>query len=345
MSRAAAAVAVVVLACACTDSDPDPAGAGGSPAEVSTGSTSEGTAPSETPTSDPLPDVHSRLSLPALMRQPPDGGRPRVLRTEYANDAYTRYDVSYRSDALTVSGVLIRPRGEGPFPGIVLNHGYIEPSVYVTGQGLMREQDALARAGFMVLHTDYRGHAASDPASDEARETRLGYTRDTMNAVASLKRLDAVDPERVALLGRSMGGGVTYNALVAKPGFVRAAVVFAPVSSDFVDNLRRWTVPERPAAAAAFFRRHGTPKQEPDFYRGLSARTYFDRISEPVMIHHGTSDDSCPIAWSRTTLRLLRRAGVDSRLHVYQGEQHAFGPQWPLSMDRTVRFLRREMRT
>ena len=45
----------------------------------------------------------------------------------------------------------------------MLNHGYIEPSIYVTGQGLAREQDALARAGFVVLHTDYRGHAASDP--------------------------------------------------------------------------------------------------------------------------------------------------------------------------------------
>ena len=141
------------------------------PAEVSTGrparrpALERDTVPSAspTPTEEPLPEVHSPLSLPALMRQPPSGGRPRILRTEYATDAYTRHDVTYRSDDLTVSGVLIRPRGKGPFPAIVLNHGYIEPSFYVTGQGLAREQDALARAGFVVLHTDYRGHAASDP--------------------------------------------------------------------------------------------------------------------------------------------------------------------------------------
>jgi hypothetical protein len=29
---------------------------------------------------------------------------------------------------------------------------------------------------------------------------------------------------------------------------------------------------------------------------------------------------------------------------VYDGEEHAFGPQWPASMERTLRFLRREMR-
>ena len=135
-----------------------------------------------------------------------------------ANEAYTRSEVTYPSGDITVSGVLLRPRGKGPFPAVVLNHGYIEPSIYVTGQGLMREQDYLARAGFVVLHTDYRGHAASDPATDRARETRLGYTRDAINAVESVKRLRYVDPERVAMLGRSMGGGVTYNALVVKPG-------------------------------------------------------------------------------------------------------------------------------
>ena len=260
-----------------------------------------------------------------------------------ANEAYTRHEVTYPSGDVTVSGVLLRPRGRGPFPAVVLNHGYIEPSIYVTGQGLMREQDYLARAGFVVLHTDYRGHAASDPASDRSREARLGYTRDTINAVQAVKKEPYVDPDRVAMLGRSMGGGVTYNAIVAKPGLVKAAVVFAPVSSDFVDNFNRWTVAERPDAAAATYRRYGTPQQEPEFYRGLSARTYFDRITEPVLIHHGTLDESCPIAWSHETQRLLQRAGVDSRLEIYRGEHHAFGPQWPLSMERTVRFLRRQL--
>jgi hypothetical protein len=45
-----------------------------------------------------------------------------------------------------------------------------------------------------------------------------------------------------------------------------------------------------------------------------------------------------------TTQKLLSRAGVDSRLETNPGEQHAFGPQWPLSMERTVRFLRRQLR-
>ena len=142
-----------------------------------------------------------RVSLPALMREDFHGGRIRVRREILANDAYTRSEVTYPSGDVTVSGVLLRPTGQGPFPAVVLNHGYIEPSVYVTGQGLMREQDYLARAGFVVLHTDYRGYAASDATTDRERETRLGYTRDTINAVESVKRLRYVDPDRVAMLG------------------------------------------------------------------------------------------------------------------------------------------------
>jgi hypothetical protein len=39
----------------------------------------------------------------------------------------------------------------------------------------------------------------------------------------------------------------------------------------------------------------------------------------------------------------LETAGADVTLRVYRGEQHAFGPQWPLSMRRTGRFLREHL--
>ena len=105
-------------------------------------------------------------------------------------------------------------------------------------------------------------------------------------------------------------------------------------------------MPERPEAAADLFRppRHAASGARRST-RGLSARTYFDRVTEPVLIHHGTADDTCPIAWSRTTQRLLRaRGGRLAAARSTTGEQHAFGPQWPPSMERTVRFLRRELR-
>lgn len=356
MIRVAAAITGLVLALAgCGSSGPSSAPSGpssgpdgppsdsvglGTPSPSGSGGSTSVPVPVPTAT---LPPVTHRVSLPALMRASYDGGRLRIVRRIAVTEAYTRWEVTYRSGDLTISGVLLRPHGQGPFPGVVLAHGHIEPSIYVTGQGLAREQDRLAREGFVVLHTDYRGHADSDPAGPIDVETRLGYARDTINAVRTLRRLPYVDGDRLALLGRSMGGGVVQDVLVAQPGLVKAAVVYASVSSSFLDNLRRWTLPERPEAAEALFDRFGTPRADPGFYRGLSPRTYFDRITEPVLMFHGTSDDSCPVAWSRTTYRLLRRAGVDARLVIYPGEEHAFIPRWEDSIRTTVRFLRRHL--
>lgn len=276
-----------------------------------------------------------------------DGRALRRTREVVRTDAYTTYEVAYRSGRLTITGLMNVPHGRGPFPTLVLAHGYIDPAVYVTGQGLRREQDRLARDGFVTLHVDYRNHAGSSDDPEADLRLRLGYTEDVIDAVLALRRGPRfVDDERIGLLGRSMGGGVVYNVLVVRPDLVDAAVVFAPVSSDAVDNFERWVRPDptRAGLAQRIIRRYGAPEDRPAFWRGVSPRTYFDRIQVPVMVHHGTSDDSCPIRWSRRSVGALEAAGKDVRFHVYAGEEHAFVPQWPLSMDRTTAFFTRHLR-
>ncbi|HSV41141.1 MAG TPA: alpha/beta fold hydrolase [Nocardioidaceae bacterium] len=303
------------------------------------------TAPSSgTPTAAPAKPPHP-VSLPAYFDKRYTGGNLRIGETVFENSSWTESYATYRSNGLTISGSLLVPKGPGPFPALVYAHGYIDPAYYVNGQGLNREQDYMAAAGYVVLHVDYRNHAGSstDPRSDV--QLRLPYVEDVVGAVLALKKQRYVDPERVGLLGRSMGGGVVYNALVAQPGLVKAGVVFAPVSSNTVDNFNRWIRrdPSREGIASEVMRRYGTPEKRPGFWARTSARTYFGRITEPLLIHHGTSDDSCPLPWSHATVRALKRAGKDVTLQVYEGEEHAFGPQWPLSMERTLRFFERHM--
>jgi dipeptidyl aminopeptidase/acylaminoacyl peptidase len=302
---------------------------------------SEPSEPAGSATEAPAPRP---VSLPALFDREYDGGALRTGAVLAETDAYTRYFVSYRSDGRRVSGILNVPRGRGPHPGLVLAHGYIDPAVYVNGQGLMREQDWLARAGYVVLHTDYRNHAQSGKDPSAERRMRLGYTVDTINAVHALRRTEQVrvDDDRIGLLGRSMGGGVVYNVIAAQPGLVDAAVVFAPVSSRTIDNFDRWIRddPGRSALSDFVLRRYGDLREAPRFWREVSPRTYFDRVTEPVLIHHGTADESCPIRWSRATTRAMRAADVEVRMHTYPGEPHAFVADWPLSMRRTTAFLR-----
>ena len=299
-----------------------------------------------TPTATPTPPPPHPVSLPTLMQREYDGHGLKLRRELASNGAYRQHNVVYRSGKLRITGVLNVPRGSGPFPTVVLAHGYIDPDIYVNGQGMRRELDWLARRGFVTLHVDYRNHAGSDNDPDADTNLRLGYTEDVINAVHALRAWDGpVDADRIGLAGRSMGGGVIYNVLAVQPGLVHAAVVFAPVSSDTVDNFNRWIRrdPGRSGLAQRIMRRHGAPDENPAFWRNVSPRTYFDRVTEPILIHHGTSDDSCPIRWTRRTASALESAGADVRLRVYRGEEHAFGPQWPLAMKRTTRFLRSQL--
>jgi dipeptidyl aminopeptidase/acylaminoacyl peptidase len=338
MTWAGVAALVVTAAVACTSQDDAAPPASTPSATSSTPTTSSAPPTSPAPSTTPSVAPHA-VSLQAMMTKKYDGRNLRLGRVLARNSAYTRYYVTYSSGSLTISGIMNVPRTPGKHPALVLGHGYIDPAIYTNGRGLMREQDYLARRGYVVLHTDYRGHAQS---SDDPRvdlNMRLGYTEDMINAVLALKSSPSVDPNRIGLLGRSMGGGITYNALVAQPGLVKAAVVFAPVSADAADNFNRWIRNDRPIAST-ILRTYGEPARNPAFWRNVSAVNFFDRVTEPVLIHHGESDSTCPIAWSRETLAALKAAGKTASMYTYPGEEHAFGPAWPTSMARTVAFLK-----
>lgn len=337
MRRALGAVLLALVASACTGTpQADPPAP--SPSTSGPTATTSGTAASPPPAEVPDP-----VSLPALAQRNPDGARLRLGAEVLRGPRHREYEVTYRGAGLTLSGRLAVPVGKGPFPAVVLAHGYIDPAVYVNGQGMTRERAWFGEHGYVALHVDYRGHATSSPDRSGGLDMRMGYTEDVLNAVLALRAWDGpVDDERIALVGRSMGGGVVQNALAAKPGLVRAGVAFASVSSDAAQNFEHFIRGDdgRGAAVRAILRAHGEPSEEPEFWAGISARTYFGAITEPVLLLHGTADDTCPIAWSRQTARLMRRAGVEVSLRTYAGEGHAFGPRFEEAMGETERFLR-----
>ena len=61
------------------------------------------------------------------------------------------------------------------------------------------------------------------------------------------------------------------------------------------------------------------------------------------MVHHGRRDDTCPIAWSRATVKALEAEGKDVTFHTYAGEGHTFEGDWTTSIKRTVRFFDRHL--
>ena len=321
------------------------------PSTPTESATSAPPTPTSTPTPTPAPTQKARpkpnpISVQALIERSYDGRDLRLGRQIGSTSAYKRYLISYRGDGLRLTGVINVPSGKGPFPVLVLNHGYIDPDVYVAGQGMARENDNLARRGFVTLHIDYRNHAGSTKDPNVNYELRLPYVVDTINAVKAVKsaKLSFLDGDRVGWLGRSMGGAVTLTALAAQPGLVDAAVIYASTSSLAADNWRQFN---RDAEDQRVNRRieqsYGLPAANPEFWLGASARPYLGRVTEPILIHHGLEDDTCPISWSRATTRVLERAGKDVTLLTYRGEGHRFEGQFGRSIARTADFFSKNL--
>lgn len=343
--RPVRAPAPSAVASSVSPTDASPPATTSSPGSSSTPSTSVPAPSSATKPKPPRPP--DPISMAALVQQRYDGRDLRLGRSLGDFGSYQRYLVSYRGDGLRISGIMNVPDGKGPFPVLVLNHGYIDPQTYVPGQGMPREQDYLARQGYVVLHVDYRNHAGSDDDEDVDYELRLPYTVDTINAVKAVKasQLRFLDTDRIGWLGRSMGGEVTLRALAAQPGLVDAAVVYASISSLTADNYRQFYRGngDRRSTIRRMQRTYGLPEDNPAFWRAASARPYFDRVSEPVLVHHGLVDDTCPISWSRATVKALQAEGVDVTLRTYRGEGHTFEGQWQTSIERTADFFERHL--
>lgn len=256
------------------------------------------------------------------------------------NDAYTRYYITYKSGDLKISGIMNVPKGTGPFPLLLLNHGYIDTSIYTNGRGLKREQDYLAREGYVVIHSDYRGHAESDDAPNTDQQFRLGYGEDVINAIHAVKaaNLPYIDTEKIGMLGHSMGGGVAWRIAVTQPDLVDAYVQFAPVSADERDNFEKW-VSRRSEVANEILAKHGAPEKNPAFWDNISPLSFFKNIKAPVLIHHGTADESVPVEWSNIVAKALQEAGKDITYYTYPSEPHEFTNAWPLVMRRTTEFF------
>lgn len=149
---------------------------------------------------------------------------------------------------------LLMPKGgPRPLPGVIAQHGHGRGKDDVAGVWSTQEDEKrirddnydyglqLVEKGFCVLCPDARAFGERREPEDTARDrqscrqvslnaTMLGRTilglkvHDTIRAIDYLQSLPEVDPERIGMLGLSMGGTITLFA-AALEARVKAAVV------------------------------------------------------------------------------------------------------------------------
>lgn len=304
-----------------------------------------------TPTVTPTPTPHPLLgyTIEGLREREYPGGAIEITHTITETDSFTKYLIRYPSDdlstdsehRLTITGMMNVPKGEGSFPVIILNHGYIPPSRFWSGADTWRAADHLASQGYLTISPDFRGWGGSDSGDNFFR---TGLVIDVLNLTSSLPSLPQADPERVGMWGHSMGAGVTTKAITIDPR-IQAAILYGPVSADDTDVMGRWGRGSGGGDDASLARAYREASRDRDFLELTSPINYFHLVTAPVQIHQGAADTTTPPRWAEAIRDALQAAGTQIEYFSYPGQGHAFqGESWDLFMQRVTDFFDRTLK-
>lgn len=292
--------------------------------------------------------IQNPLSIESLRAGSYPGSDITIEETLPPGSNYDRYITSYKSDGLKIYALLTVPQGEKPktgWPVIIFNHGYIPPAEYRTTERYIAYTDAFSRNGYILFRSDYRGHGDSEGTAAGGYGSN-DYTIDILNAVSSIKKYKDADPDRIGMWGHSMGGHVTLRNMVVNKD-VKAGVIWAGVVASYPDLINNWRRPSPGAPQPTRFRgwraslvqNYGEPSENSAFWNSISANSYLADISGPIQLHHGTADESVPVAFSEKLDKQLKAAGKTSELYIYPGDDHNISSSFNIAIARSVAFF------
>ncbi|WP_347276010.1 alpha/beta fold hydrolase [Leptolyngbya sp. FACHB-321] len=116
----------------------------------------------------------------------------------------------------------LTPQGAKAVPGVLVAHGFAGSKQLMLGYA-----HVLAHAGYAVMLWDFDGHGANG-----TRLQRYELQQNLDVALQALLEQPQVDPNRLALLGHSMGSGIVMTAGIRNPNRFAATVAVSPTGAN-----------------------------------------------------------------------------------------------------------------
>ncbi len=208
------------------------------------------------------------------------------------------------------------PEDERP-PLVVVSHG--GPTSNALSSMELGIQLFTSR-GIAVVDVDYAGSTGYGRAYRHALDGQWGVAdrEDCEAAARFLVERDAVDPQRLAIMGGSAGGLTTLAALAFRDVFSAGISLFgvgdlealARETHKFEARYLDSMVGPYPAAAAT--------------YRERSPIHALDRIACPVLVMQGLEDKVVPPAQAEAIVAALAANGIPHAYLAFEGEGHGF---------------------
>ncbi|MFD0961456.1 alpha/beta hydrolase [Paenibacillus chungangensis] len=280
------------------------------------------------------------LAAAALWRIGAASQQPKVVPNDAVPDERMQWnETAFSSGGSRLAGWLLRPVGGASesTPLVIIAHGWGSNRSRV-----LRYAYPLCEAGYAVLLYDARSHGDSERMR---APSALMFRDDVLAAVRYARTLPGIDPERIALLGHSLGGFGSLLAL-AEGLDVRAIVTDSmPVKFETMlqAELKRKGLPKFPLAyviPAVWLLRAGISREQ--FRRADISAILQDRCRRtesriPILMIHSHGDDFIPASDLQQLEKQLPE-GCLQTLYVL-AEGHSASQQDPAFWNSVLPFL------
>lgn len=237
----------------------------------------------------------------------------------YSEGAFDRLEsVHWRSeDGIEIHGYLRRPSWSAAsdisLPALVVSHTYEVGQFYNQWNPIF---SYLTQSGYVLLTVNHRG---SNGYGTEFRDLPRGdygfsHVKDLASGAEFLRSLPEVDPERVGILGYSMGGYLTLLAVATRPDTFAVAISVCGFGE----------ITKERENSETYFTWHlgGTEAEIPEAYLHASPVSHVSKIVAPVQIIHGEDDPIEPVTKVRNYVHELEKYDKLYELWIYENEAH-----------------------
>jgi dipeptidyl aminopeptidase/acylaminoacyl peptidase len=247
------------------------------------------------------------------------------------------------TDGLTEYGLLMLPSTPKPasgYPTLILCHGYVNPSEYVTTRYYISDMEFYASHGFAVIKPDFRGQGlSSGQGLPEGAYYSMAYNTDVISLISSLKQTDYIDKSKLNIWGHSMGAYIALRASVISKDIKNTVILSGAVGS-FKQMYLSYIPPSdenNPEALrirSNIFSKYGTPAEDTAFWKNASPDSFLSRTTANIQIHVGLLDTTVPPELSADLDADLSAIHKNHQYYVYQDGRHG------LVAERSVIWLR-----
>jgi acetyl esterase/lipase len=244
----------------------------------------------------------------------------------YPTDVRVETDVAYLpADRKEKADLYFPMESTGKLPAVIVIHG----GGFNDGDKARKRElnfcGHLARRGYVAMSINYKLRRMKGqvtwPQSVYDAKSSVRWLR------KNAERL-GIDPERIGVMGSSAGGNLA--AMLATTG-----------PSDGFDPAEPYG--EFPATVACAVDFYGavdlmnyhdmkmfakTREEAPELYKKASPITYVDAGDAPLLMVHGTADETVPLSQSETLAAICKAAGMEHELIVIPDAPHTFYMEW-----------------